>query len=216
MYIFVSILLCIFCVLFLHLFYFISPRSCFSNRGNPGHPPNEDASSSAHIYMFNGVDLTTQTTTYDTHPGKLGKDNVTNGNVIYPPSTLVTPPFEPLHIKKLNFGSILCPPKSTIRKSTFNPNSHAVENFNNVEDLSQANCVMSDLEVLQHFPSQRKTLLAVIEAINLESSDNITLIWIILNHDSLTNFHSKLMLFSIINIFIARYWMREHHHVSCP
>jgi hypothetical protein len=46
---------------------------------NPSHPPNEEASSSAHIYMFNGVYLTTHTMTYDTPPGKPGKENVTTG-----------------------------------------------------------------------------------------------------------------------------------------
>jgi hypothetical protein len=34
--------------------------------GNPNHPPSEEASSSVHIYMFNGIDLTTRTMTYDT------------------------------------------------------------------------------------------------------------------------------------------------------
>jgi hypothetical protein len=63
---------------------------------NQGHPPNEDASSSAHIYMFNGVYFTTCTTTYETPPGKTGKDNVTNGTVPDPPSTSVTPPYGPL------------------------------------------------------------------------------------------------------------------------
>jgi hypothetical protein len=37
--------------------------------GSSSHPPNDEASSSAHIYMFNGIDLTTRSTTYDT-PGK--------------------------------------------------------------------------------------------------------------------------------------------------
>jgi hypothetical protein len=58
--------------------------------GNPGHPLSEDASSSAHIYMFNDVYLTTRTTTYDTPPGKPCKESVTNGTVTNPPSTLVT------------------------------------------------------------------------------------------------------------------------------
>jgi hypothetical protein len=40
---------------------------------NLGHPPNEDASSSADIYMVNGVYLTTRTMTYDTPPGKHDK-----------------------------------------------------------------------------------------------------------------------------------------------
>jgi hypothetical protein len=81
---------------------------------NPSHPPNEEASSSAHIYMFNGVDLTTHTMTYDTPPGKPGKENVTIGTAPDPPSTSVTPPSGPLQIEKPSFDSILCPPKSTI------------------------------------------------------------------------------------------------------
>jgi hypothetical protein len=142
--------------------------------GNPGHPPNEDASSSAHIYMFNGVYLTTRTMTYDTPPGKPGKESVTNGTVTDPPSTSVTPPSGPLQIEKPNFDSILHPPKSTIRNLTFNPNSRASQNYNIVEDLAQAPCAMSALKVLQHFPSQRRTLLAAIGAIDPESSNNIT------------------------------------------
>ena len=61
--------------------------------GNPGHPPKEDASSSAHIYMFDGVYSTTGTTTYDTPPGKNGKESLTNGTVTDPPPTFVTPPY---------------------------------------------------------------------------------------------------------------------------
>jgi hypothetical protein len=34
--------------------------------GSSIHPPSDEASTSAHIYMFNGIDLTTRTTTYDT------------------------------------------------------------------------------------------------------------------------------------------------------
>jgi hypothetical protein len=99
-----------------------------------------------------------------THPQvNPGKESVTNGTVTDPPSTSVTPPSGPLHIEKPNFDSILRPPKSTIRKSTFNPNSRAAQNYNIVEDLAQAPCAMSALEVLQHFPSQRRTLLEAIE-----------------------------------------------------
>jgi hypothetical protein len=82
--------------------------------GNPVHPPKDDASSSAHIYMFNGVDLTTMTTTYDTLPGKIGKHSVINGTMTDPPSTSITPPSKPLQIEKPNFDSISRPPKSII------------------------------------------------------------------------------------------------------
>jgi hypothetical protein len=63
--------------------------------GNPNHPPSEEASSSVHIYMFNGIDLTTRTTTYDT-PAKPNKEKVANGTTSYPPSTTITPHFGPL------------------------------------------------------------------------------------------------------------------------
>jgi hypothetical protein len=141
--------------------------------GNPSHPPSEEASSSAHIYMFNGIDLTTRTIMHDTL-AKLDKDKVTNGTPLDPSPTTVSPPSGSLHIEKPTFESILRPPKSTIRKSTFNPSSCAAQKYNNVEDLSQAPCAMSSLEVLQHCPSQRRTLLAAIDAIDLESSNNIT------------------------------------------
>jgi hypothetical protein len=40
--------------------------------------------------------------------------------------------------------------------------------------LTQALCAMSALEVLQHCPSQRRTLLATIDTFDPESSNNIT------------------------------------------
>jgi hypothetical protein len=136
--------------------------------GNLGHPANEDASSSAHIYMFNGVYLTTRTMTYDIPPGKPSKENVTNRTASDPPSTLVIPPFGALHIGKPNFDSILCRPKRTIKNLTFNPNSHAAQNYNIVKDLAQVHCAMSILKVIQHFPRQHRTSLEVIRAIDHE------------------------------------------------
>jgi hypothetical protein len=146
--------------------------------GGNANQPHDETSTSAHIYMFNGVNLTTRSTTYDT-PSKPDKSKTANdsspdpsppaGN---PPS--VNPPSGPLQIEKPSFDSILRPPKSTIRKSTFNPNSRAAQNYNIVEDLAQAPCAMSALEVLQHCPTQRKTLLAAIGAFDPESSNYIT------------------------------------------
>jgi hypothetical protein len=123
--------------------------------------------------MFNGIDLTTHTTTYDT-PAKPEKEKVTNGTTSNPPPPSVNPQSGSLKIEKPTFNSILCPPKSTIRKSNFNPSSRATQNYNIVEYLAQALCTMSILEVLQHFPSQRRTLLAAIGVIDPESSNNIT------------------------------------------
>ena len=127
--------------------------------------------------MFNGVDLTTRSATYDT-PIKPNKSKIANGSspdplpsVVNPPS--VSPPSGPLQIEKPYFDSILRPPKRTIQKSTFNPNSRADQKYNIVEDLAQAPCAMYALEVLQHYPSQRRTLLAAIGAFDLESSNNL-------------------------------------------
>jgi hypothetical protein len=146
--------------------------------GGSSNQPHDETSTSAHIYMFNGVNLTTRSTTYDT-PVKPDKSKTANGSspdpsppAGNPPS--VSPPSGPLQIEKPSFDSILRPPKSTIRKSTFNPNSRAAQNYNIVEDLAQAPCAMSALEVLQHCPTQRKTLLAAIGAFDPESSNYIT------------------------------------------
>jgi hypothetical protein len=128
--------------------------------------------------MFNGINLTTRAMTYDTliKPDKLKTTNGSSPNPL--PSSIsplsAIPPSGPLHIKKPSFDSILRPPKSTIRKSTFNPSSRAAQNYNIIEDLAQAPCAMSALEVLQHYPSQRRILLASISAFNLESSNSLT------------------------------------------
>jgi hypothetical protein len=140
--------------------------------------PHDEASTSAHIYMFNRVNLTTRFVTYDT-PVKPDKLKIANGSPSDPLSSSVnplsvSPPSRPLQIEKPSFDSILHPPKSTIQKSTFNSNSRAAQNYNIVEDLPQAPCAMSTLEVLQHCPSQRRTLLAAISAFDLESSNNLT------------------------------------------
>jgi hypothetical protein len=50
-------------------------------------------------------------------------------------------------------------PKGAFKKSSHNPNARATQNYSVVEDLSQTPCVMSTLEVLQSFPTQRKALL---------------------------------------------------------
>jgi hypothetical protein len=107
--------------------------------GNTGHPPSGDASSSSHVYMFNGtIYLTTREKTYDTPPGKTNNESVSNGTTNTKPSTSTTPPSGPLQIEKPSVDSILHPPKSTIRWSNFNPNTHASQNYSIVEDLAQA------------------------------------------------------------------------------
>jgi hypothetical protein len=120
--------------------------------GSSIHPSNDEASMSAHIYMFSGIHLTTSSTTYDT-PIKPDKEKVSNGSLPDPsPMTVsspsVSPPSGSLQIENPTYDSILCPPKSTIRKSTFNPSSRAAQNYNIVEDLAQAPYAISALEYL--------------------------------------------------------------------
>jgi hypothetical protein len=120
--------------------------------GSSNHPLNDESSTSYHIYMFNGIDLTTRTMTYDT-PTKTDKEKVTNGSLPDPSLASVSPPSGSLQIEKPMFDFILCPPKSTICKSTFNRSSCATQNYNIGEDLAQAPCAMSALQVLQNCPS---------------------------------------------------------------
>jgi hypothetical protein len=149
-----------------------SPRGIYSH-------PHDEASTGAHIYMFNGINLNTLSKIYNA-PGNPDKGKVTNGtNTLPDPSpSFVSPPSinpssGPIKIEKPTFNSILCPPKRKIHKSTFNPSSRAAQNYNIVEDLAQAPCAMYALEVLQHCSSQRRTLLAAIGTIDPESSNDI-------------------------------------------
>jgi hypothetical protein len=86
--------------------------------GGSSNQSHDEASTSAHIYMFNMINLTTRTATYDT-PVKPDKPKTINGSVpdplpsfVSPPSA--SPPSGPLQIEKPSFDSILRPPKSTI------------------------------------------------------------------------------------------------------
>jgi hypothetical protein len=115
--------------------------------------------------MFNGINLNTLSKTYDT-PGNPDKGKDTNDtDTLSDPSLSsvslpsVTPPYGPLQIEKPAFDSILLPPKIIIHKATFNPSSCATQNYNIVEDLTQALCAMSTLEVLQHCHSQSRMIL---------------------------------------------------------
>jgi hypothetical protein len=55
-----------------------------------------------------------------------------------------------------------CIPKGAFKKASHNPNARAAQNYSVVEDLSQTPCAMFALEVLQIFPTQRKSLLTAL------------------------------------------------------
>ena len=54
----------------------------------------------------------------------------------------------PLQIERPVSDSVLRPPKASIKQATQNPNARAAHNYNVVEDLAQAPCAMSALDVL--------------------------------------------------------------------
>jgi hypothetical protein len=47
-------------------------------------------------------------------------------------------------------------PKGVFKKYFYNPNARVAQNYSLVEYLVQTPCVMSAMEILQIFPSQRK------------------------------------------------------------
>ena len=115
------------------------------------------------------VNLNTRAHSYDPPPEKK-PDDVPSEK----PLTFTPPPNNGLHIEKPILEEIFCPPKGTICKSIINPNARAAQYYNIVEDLAQAPCAMSALEVLQTCPTQWKNLLTALGAMDPENSNIIT------------------------------------------
>ena len=63
-------------------------------------------------------------------------------------------------------------PKEVLMSSGHNPNARATLNYSVVEDLGQTPCAMYTLEVLQHCPPQRKSLLYAL-GVNDDNSSSI-------------------------------------------
>jgi hypothetical protein len=89
--------------------------------GGSSNQPHDEASTSAHIYMFNGVNLTTRSATYDT-PVKPDKSKTANGSSPDPlPSLLI------LHLLALHPGHfrlrnlLLTPSYALLRAPSGNP-----------------------------------------------------------------------------------------------
>jgi hypothetical protein len=119
--------------------------------------------------MFKTINVTTHENTYDTPLGDQNK-----GKVVDNPSSYTPPPSSnPLQIEKFISDVVLHPPKSIIRKETFNLNAHSAQNYNIFEYLAQVPCTMSALKVLQHYPSQHRTLLSEIGAMDPKDSNLI-------------------------------------------
>ena len=94
------------------------------------------------------VSLTTRSHNYDPPLEKKDDNSSTDKPIVSTP-----PPANNILIEKSIIDAIFRPPKSTIRKSIFNPNVRDAQYYNIVEDLTQAPCAMSTLEVLQTCPT---------------------------------------------------------------
>ena len=107
------------------------------------------------MMSYETINLSTRSQSYDKVVQK--KDENTSSDKF--PSTSSPPSLSngPLVIEKPNLDLILRPPKATLRNSVFNPNAQDAQFYNVVEDLAQAPCVMSTLQVLQSVQCNVKT-----------------------------------------------------------
>jgi hypothetical protein len=82
-------------------------------------------------------------------------------------------PPPPLHIENIVGETMTCIPKGSFKKDSHNPNERASQKYSIVEDLAKTPCVMSSLEVLHSFPSQRKALLSALGVVEPANSGTI-------------------------------------------
>jgi hypothetical protein len=114
------------------------------------HPPEGGAASNDNIMMLNSmIGLFTRVKNYDIYD--LPKDQ---------PSTSQSN--DPLNIEKAILEPFPQPPKGAPHWNFYNPNARAAQHYSIVEDLAQAPCAMSALEVLQSFRMQQQALLSAI------------------------------------------------------
>ena len=117
------------------------------------------------------ISLTTHTQSYDKPEEKKNENPYPDK---YPPiGSPASSSNGPLTIEKPNLDMILRPPKSTLRKSIFNPNARAAQFYNVVEELAHEPCAMSTLEVLQSCPTQCKNLLTTLGSLDPNNTNLI-------------------------------------------
>ena len=105
---------------------------------------SDEASLSSATILMNDIviGLSIRAKNYDPSEGRSTPDDI--------PST--SQPNQPLTIEKPSFELPSCPSKETIHRTTHNINAWATQHYSIVEDLAQAPCAMSALEVLESFP----------------------------------------------------------------
>jgi hypothetical protein len=90
------------------------------------------------------------------------------------PETNPTPAAPPLVIPRPSAEPPLRIPRIPLRRNVHNPQARAAHNYSLVDDLAQSPAAMSVLEVLQTCPTQRKSLLSALGAVDPADTRLIT------------------------------------------
>jgi hypothetical protein len=91
-----------------------------------------------------------------------------------PPETNPAPAAPPLVIPRPTAEPPLRIPRIPLRRNVHNPQARAAHNYSLVDDLAQSPAAMSVLEVLQTCPTQRKSLLSALGAVDPADTRLIT------------------------------------------
>jgi hypothetical protein len=91
-----------------------------------------------------------------------------------PPETNPPPSGPPLVIPCPSAETPLCIPRIPLRRNVHNPQARDAHNYSLVDDLAQYSAAMSVLEVLQTCPTQRKSLLSALGAVDPADTRLIT------------------------------------------
>jgi hypothetical protein len=130
----------------------LTQASMNTDGGSQGLPLSSRNPSTSNVYMLKGE------AHIDTRAHDYGMPStVEKGKEAENPSV-------PLQIKRTMGETMTGILKGEFKKSSHNPNARDAQNYSVVEDLSQTPCAMSTLEVLQSYPSQRKSLLAALRS----------------------------------------------------
>lgn len=169
--------------------------------------PSRVGSSSVNILMADSIDLTTWAKSYDKQPEGEPFTNVYSWSV--PQSNGL------LTLDKPAFDALLRPSKGALHRTTHNLYARVAQHYNIIEDISQASCAMSALEVLQSFPAQWKALLNAIGGIDSYDESVFFFTKKIVNCASPTPSLSIFMYVVWERMFITRCWMKASLPVSC-
>jgi hypothetical protein len=123
--------------------------------GNHGTPMPNSNNGARNIYMMTSY-AHLQTRAHDYRLSKSVEKGKEDSN-----------PLPTLHIENIVGETITHIHNSAFKKASHNLNARVVENYSIMEDLAQTPCVMSTMEVLQSFPSQRKEFLSSLGVVDI-------------------------------------------------